>query len=77
MYTVEFEPDAAVITVLCDNDEQEDVQVIIGDDKTVFIRQFQEYKNEHDIITITYKQLIDMLSAINSPEGAYKVWLTR
>ena len=77
MYTVEFEKDSVVITVLCDEDEQEDIQVIIGEDGTVFIRQFQEYKDEHDIIAINYKQLIDIVSAINSPEGAYKVWLTK
>ena len=73
MYTVEFEKDAAVITVLCENDEQEDVEVIIGDDGTTYIRQFQDYKNEYDIICMTYNQLLDIVAAISSPEGMFQL----
>jgi hypothetical protein len=77
MYTVEFENEDTIITVLCEKDDQEDVEVIIGADGTTFIRQFQEYKNEYDIITLTYAQLQDILAAINSPEGAFRVkWVT-
>ena len=46
MYTVEFESESTVITILCEKDDQEDVEIIIDEDNTVFIRQFQEYKNE-------------------------------
>ena len=73
MYTVEFEKDAAVITVLCEEDSQEDVQVIIGDDGTTFIRQFQDYKNEYDVLCMTYQQLLDIVAAVNSPEGMFKL----
>jgi len=73
MYTVEFEEKDAVITVLCEEDSQEDVQVIIGDDGTTFIRQFQDYKNEYDVICMTYNQLLDILSAINSTAGMFRV----
>ena len=41
MYTVEFEEEDTVITVLCEEDDQEDVEVIIGHDGTTFIRQLQ------------------------------------
>ena len=71
MYTVEFESDSTVITVLCEKDDQEDVEVIIDEDNTVFIRQFQEYKNEYDIIAMTYNQLQDIVYAISSPEGMF------
>lgn len=73
MFTVEFESDAAVITAMCEKDEHEDVQVIIGDDDTVFIRQFQEYKNEFDIIVMNYQQLLDIVASIESKEGMFKV----
>jgi len=77
MYTVEFEEEDTVITVLCEEDDQEDVEVIIGADGTTFIRQFQEYKNEYDIITLTYAQLQDIVAAVNSPAGAFRVkWVT-
>jgi len=71
LFTVEFEKDAAVITVICEKDDQEDVQVIIGDDGTCFIRQFQEYKNEYDVLCMTWSQLKDICYAIDSPEGAF------
>jgi len=75
LYTVEFESDATVITSLSEEDEQEDIEMIIGDDGTVFIRQFQEYKNEYDVVVMNYQQLMDLVSAINSPEGAFKLEL--
>ena len=78
MWTTEFDHDATIITVLCDKDDQEDVEVIIREDGTVFIRQFQEYKNEYDIITLTYAQLQDIMAAMNKPEGAFRMeWINK
>jgi len=71
MFTVEFESNSTVITILCEKDNQEDVEVIIDEDNTVFIRQFQDYKNEYDIIVMTYQQLQDIAYAIKSPEGMF------
>ena len=73
LFTVEFEKDSAVITVLSEDDSQEDVEVIIGEDDTVFIRQYQEYKNEFDVIVMTWQQLRDIGAAINSPEGFFRL----
>ena len=73
MYSVEFEKDAAIITVLSEDDSQEDVEVIIGDNDVVFVRQYQEYKNEHDVIVMTWQQLVDIAAAINSPEGLFRL----
>jgi len=73
LYSVEFEKDAAVITVLSEDDSQEDVEVIIGDNDVVFVRQYQEYKNEYDVIVMTWQQLMDIAAAINSPEGLFRL----
>ena len=73
MYSVEFEKDSAVITVLSEDDSQEDVEVIIGDNDVVFVRQYQEYKNEYDVIVMTWQQLKDIAAAINSPEGLFRL----
>lgn len=73
MYTVEFEQEDTIITVLCEEDNQEDVEVIIGGDGITYIRQFQEYKNEYDIIVLTFNQLQDIVSAVNSPEGLFRL----
>jgi hypothetical protein len=72
MFTVEFEKDGCVITVLSDNDDFEDIEVIIGETGNVFIRQYQEFKNEYDVIAIGYDQLLDIVSAVNSPEGMFR-----
>ena len=71
MYTVEFEPDAAVIKSLDESDTCEDIEVIIADDGIVFLRQFVEELNRHEIISITYQQLLDIMAALKSPEGAF------
>jgi len=73
LYSVEFEKDAAVITVLSEDDSQEDVEVIVGDNDVVFVRQYQEYKNEYDVIVMTWQQLMDIAAAINSPEGLFRL----
>jgi hypothetical protein len=71
MYTVEFEPDASVIKSLDESDTCEDIEVIIADDGIVFLRQFVEELNRHEIISITYQQLLDIMAALKSPEGAF------
>ena len=74
---VEFIDDDAVITTMSEEDDQEDVQVIIGDNSTVFVRQWQEYKNEFDVVVMTFQQLLDIVAAVNSPEGLFKLELIK
>jgi hypothetical protein len=71
LFTVEFEKDSAILTVICEQDRHEDVEVIVGDNGDVFIRQYQEYKNEYDVLVMTWEQLKDICYAINSPEGVF------
>ena len=73
MFTVEFEKAASVITVLDETGEYDDVEVIIGEDSEVFIRQFDDETNSYDMIIMTYAQLIDILASLNSTEGMHKV----
>ena len=77
MYTVEFLDEDAVITTMSEDDDQEDVQVIIGDNSNVFVRQWQEYKNEFDVVVMTFQQLLDIVAAVNSPEGLFKLELIK
>lgn len=77
MFTVEFESDASVITVMDETAKYDDVEIIISDSSEVFIRQFDNDANTYDMIVLTFKQLIDIFAAINSPEGMFKIELTR
>lgn len=73
MYTVEFESDATIITSLDDTGKYDDVQVIIGDNGGVYLRQFDEVTDEHSIIYISYKQFLEIVTSVNSTEGAYRL----
>jgi hypothetical protein len=71
MYTVEFEKDASVITSLDETNKFEDVEMIIADDDTVYIRQFDEALDQYQMVYMSYQQLLDLSSALQSPEGAF------
>ena len=77
MYTVEFESDAAVITSLDQKDKYEDVELVVAEDNTVYIRQFDEQLNQYQMIYMSYQQLLDLFSALRSPEGAFYAQLSK
>jgi hypothetical protein len=70
MYTVEHEFNGTVITTLDQNCKQEDVEVHL-DEQSVFFRQWSEEIQGYDLIEMSMQQLKDIVSALNSPEGAY------
>ena len=73
MFTVEFESDASVITTIDERDRFEDVQMILGDDGTVYIRQFEHDLEQYQMLYMSSQQWLDLLTAYQSPEGAYYV----
>jgi hypothetical protein len=77
MFTVEFEPDASIITTIDESAECEDVEVILGDDALVYIRQFDHDVNAYDMVILTYQQFLDIYAALNSTEGVFKLQLRR
>jgi hypothetical protein len=60
MFTVEMEHDATVITTMDQRDEFEDVECIISDDGVVFMRQWNEGANNHDLLYLSFQQLTDL-----------------
>jgi hypothetical protein len=73
MYTVEFEPDASVITSIDELDKFDDVEMILADDGTVFIRQFEDHMDEYQLITMSYQQLLDLITSLHQTEGMFKI----
>lgn len=77
MYTVEFEHDASIITSIDETDKYEDVEMILGDDGTVFIRQFEDHMDEYQLVTISYQQLLDLITSLQQTEGMFKIHLLK
>ena len=75
MYTVEFESDASIVTTLDDNDSYNDVEMILADDGSIYIRQFDEDLEEYQMLYMSYQQWLDLMAAHQSPEGAYRLEL--
>lgn len=75
MYTVEFESDASIVTTLDDNDAYSDVEMILADDGSIYIRQFDEDLEEYQMLYMSYQQWLDLMAAHQSPEGAYRLEL--
>ena len=71
MFTVEFEHDASIVTTLDQQDAFEDVEMVLADDGTIYIRQFDEQLEEFQMIYMSAQQWLDLLTAYQSPEGAY------
>jgi len=71
MYTVEFESDASVITTLDQRDEYEDIEVILGDDGVVFMRQYEPEMDSYQMLIMSSQQFLDIMAAYKSKEGAY------
>tara|TARA_B100001059_G_C17676199_1_gene497174 strand:+ start:195 stop:437 length:243 start_codon:yes stop_codon:yes gene_type:complete len=77
MYTVEFEYDYAVIRTLDEKDRHEDVEVVIGDEGEVFMLQFNESTMKNSVIVMSLQQLVDLYSAMDSPEGLFQLEVRR
>jgi len=73
MYTVEFEHDASIITSMDEANKYEDVEMILADDGTVFIRQFENELDQHQLVIISYQQLLDMITSLQQTEGMYQL----
>ena len=71
MFTVEFESDAEIITTLDQHDEHEDVEVILGDDGVVYMRQFEPDMDAYQMLVMSRQQWLDIIAAYNSNQGSY------
>jgi len=74
MYSVEFEHEDFIITVLDETGTYEDLVVTIKDD-VILLEQAELLHNIEicNTMAITYDMLQDLLAAYKSPEGFYQV----
>lgn len=72
MFTVEFEDDETLITILDESGELEDVSVLLHDDYC-HIRQWNEKDQKYEIITLKAKMYYELMKAWNCPVGSYVI----
>jgi|TARA_R110000823_G_scaffold193323_5_gene324894 hypothetical protein len=72
MFTVELESDHTKVVSIDDTGKQEDIEMYIEEDNTVFIRQFSEDLQEFQLCIISFKQLVDLVSSLDSSAGSYR-----
>jgi hypothetical protein len=78
MFTVEKERgNATVITTLDEASEHEDLEVYIESDGVVFIRQFSEELQEHQLCIISASQLLDVVTALDAAPGIYRTKIVK
>lgn len=73
MYTVEFEHDIITVISLDEDDIFNDIEVTLTDNGSVFISQHDDRLDHTEMLLISYKQLLDIVAAVNSPEGMFKL----
>jgi hypothetical protein len=73
MFTVEFESDASVITSLDESGQMQDIELIIGDDDVVFMRQWDEDLGKYEMLVMTYQQLLDITASLQTTEGLHQI----
>ena len=70
MFTIEFDEDETLITILDKTDELEDVSILMYDDYC-HIRQWNEKEQMFDVCTLSSEMYIELMKAWKLQEGAY------
>lgn len=70
MFTIEFEDDETLITVMDNSGELEDVAALLYDDYCHF-RQWNEKRQRFDVITLKPEMYLKLMKAWNLEEGTY------
>lgn len=71
MFTIEMEFDHTKIVCLDQKDAYDDVEVLVGEDDSVYMTQHCPDLECEQTIYMSLQQLRDLLAAFDLPEGAY------
>jgi hypothetical protein len=70
MFSVEYDHDLVEITVVDETSSHEDLKVLSYDD-IVFIKQWDEKKQDYMEIIISPDMFNELINSMNSPEGTF------
>jgi hypothetical protein len=72
MFTIEFDMDETLITIMDNTGELEDVGALLYEDYC-HIRQWNEKTQRYDVITMKPEMYLKLMKAFNLEEGAYDI----
>lgn len=72
MFTIEMDWDETAITILDDEGQYEDLQVIMYDD-IVYIRQWNEDLDRFSMIAVSPAMMLALQTSFKLPSGAYRL----
>lgn len=72
MFTIEFDLDETLITILDNTGELEDVDALLYEDYC-HIRQWNEKLNRYDVITMKPEMYLKLMKAFSLGEGTYDI----
>ena len=70
MFTIETEYDCTVVTSLDEGGRMEDIEVFLDEDR-VYISQLLPDSDRTQVLEISYQQWLDVMVAMDLPDGAY------
>ena len=70
MFSIEDEFDHTLITVVDNENQREDVQIIM-DDHAVFLRQYDEKNNTYEVIELSPAMFNELLLSMKNKAGIY------
>ena len=73
MFTNEFESDKSITTILDEEGKVDDIRLYITDTGEVLIKQYEDFGDWDNRIVLTPRMFDEMLAALQSPEGAYRL----
>jgi hypothetical protein len=70
MFSIENEFDHTIITIVDNDNKQEDVQVIMSDEY-VYVRQYNAKSGRYDVIVLSPFMFNEMLASMKFTDGVY------
>tara|TARA_R110001632_G_scaffold6874_1_gene27651 strand:- start:1616 stop:1849 length:234 start_codon:yes stop_codon:yes gene_type:complete len=73
MFTVEIESDASIVRSLDETGEMNDVEMILSETGSIFIRQWDDDLEKYEMLIMTYAQLLDIVVSLQQTQGLFHI----
>ena len=73
MFTVEIKSDASIVRSLDETGEMNDVEMILSETGSIFIRQWDDDLEKYEMLIMTYAQLLDIVVSLQQTQGLFHI----